>query len=92
MPSTMTAHANTRSQQRGIPPLVVDLLVQFGHEEPAGAGATKHFFDKRSWRQLRAYAGSLARSIEEHLDTYVVLGPQHEVITVGHRTDHVRRH
>jgi len=92
MLNPMTNHAIARSQQRGIPPLVVDLLLQFGSEEPAGDGATKVFLDKQGKRRVRAYAGPLARSIEPILDTYIVLGPQSEVITVGHRTEHLRRH
>ena len=32
----MTRHAKIRAQQRGIPPIVVDLLIEYGTEARAG--------------------------------------------------------
>ncbi len=87
-----TQHANIRSQQRGIPPLVLDLLRQFGSHEPAGGGASKVFFDKQGRRKVQAYAGPLAPLLNEHLDFYAVIGSNDQVITVGHRLDRIRRH
>ena len=48
-----TLHARQRSQQRAIPALVVDLLLQFGHPEPAGAGARKVYLDKLAHKRTR---------------------------------------
>lgn len=87
-----TQHANVRSQQRGIPPLVLDLLRQFGSHEPAGGGASKVFFDKQGRRRVQAYAGALAPLLNDHLDFYAVIGSNDQVITVGHRLDRIRRH
>lgn len=50
------------------------------------------FFEKDARRKLRSYAGSLARSIEQHLDVYVVVGPVQMVITVAHRDERIRLH
>nr|AFN66373.1 hypothetical protein pM02_c6_26 [uncultured bacterium] len=88
----MTQHANVRSQQRAIPPILIDLLLKFGSSEPAGNGAEKLFFDKAARRQLKAYAGPLAGLLSEHLNVYVVVGQDDQVITIAHLTDRIRRH
>jgi len=87
-----TQHANARIQQRGVPPLVLDLLLQFGSHEPAGDGKRKVFFDKQGRRKVCAYAGALAPLLNEHLDFYAVVGSNDQVITVGHRLERIRRH
>lgn len=88
----ITKHATDRIQQRGIPPLVIDLLIKFGSSEPAGDGACKIFADKRARRQIKAFAGPLARAIDPHLDVYVVLGAKGNVITTAPRTARIHRH
>lgn len=86
-----TLHARQRSQQRAIPALVVDLLLQFGHSEPAGAGARKVYLDKLAHRRIRAYAGAMAPLLAEHLDVVAVVDAHDRVITVAHRTKPIRR-
>lgn len=88
----MTTHSQVRSQQRGIPPMIIDLILQFGSTESAGDGARKMFFDKAARRRLHSYAGALAPMLEEHLDSYAVVSQDDQVITVGHRTERIRRH
>jgi hypothetical protein len=88
----VTQHAQARAQQRCIPALMIDLLEQFGAKEAAGNGAVMLFFDKSAKRQLKAYAGPLARSIEEYLDVYLVVSSDDAVVTIGHRQEHIRRH
>ncbi|MDR1853377.1 MAG: hypothetical protein LBR05_00525 [Azoarcus sp.] len=85
-------HATVRLQQRGISPLVVDLLRDFGKSVPAGDGASKLFFDKAARKKLKAYAGSIARFLEEHLNVYAVVAADDRLITVGHLYERVRRH
>ena len=87
-----TYHAAKRIQQRAIPPLVVDLLLEFGSTEPAGDGATKFFFDHRSRKRVLAYAGPIGSQLSEHLDVYAVVSSDNNVITVAHRADRIRRH
>jgi hypothetical protein len=91
MQATMTKHAAVRQQQRGIPPLMIDLLFNFGSSEPAGNGSFLLFFDKPAKRRLDSYAGRLAKVFQEHLDVYVVVANE-TVITTGHRYDGIRRH
>ena len=88
----LTKHARTRSQQRAIPPMLIDLLLQFGSSERAGTGVSKVFFDKASRRKVKAYAGTLARILDDHLDVYAVVSDDLQVITTGHRTERFTSH
>jgi hypothetical protein len=88
----MTKHADIRSQQRGISPMMIDLLLQFGEKEPAGGGASKVYLNKSARRKLRAYAGALAPLVDQHLDIYAVVGRDNQIVTVGHRYEHIQRH
>lgn len=87
----MTRHASARSQQRGIPPLVIDLLLGFGSREPAGDGTAKVFFDRRARRRLGSYAGAVAHNLDDHLDVYALVDAHERVITVAHRTQRIHR-
>lgn len=88
----MTLHARIRRQQRAIPPMLIDLLIQFGASEPSGDGTRKYFFDKASRRQVMAYAGAFAKALEEHLNLYAVIAADSSVVTVAHRDERIRRH
>lgn len=88
----MTHHASIRAQQRAIPPILIDLLLQFGKSEPAGDGATRVFFDKSACRRVQSYAGPLAGLLNEHLGVYAIVGPDSQIITAAHLTTRVRRH
>ena len=79
-----TTHASVRSQQRGIPPLVVDLLLQFGRREYDHAGAEVVYFDRRSKKRIESYVGGLIGKLSEHLDSYAVVADG-KIITVGTR-------
>lgn len=87
----LSEHAKKRSQQRAIPPLAIDLLFRFGASQSAGDGTSKLFFDKTSRRQMNAYAGTLARMLDEHLDLYAVVAADSTIITVAHRLERIRR-
>jgi hypothetical protein len=88
----LTEHASTRSQQRAIPALVLDLLLQFGARGHAPGQAQYVYFDKRSRRRVASYAGCLASTLQEHLDVYAVVGDDEKVITTGHRNVRLPRH
>jgi len=87
----LSRHASERSQQRAIPEMMIDLLLQFGSSESAGSGISKVFFDKTSRRRVKAYAGPLAGLLEQHLDVYAVVSSDMKIITVGHRTERINR-
>ena len=88
----VTKHAKIRGQQRGIPPVMIDLLLQFGVAVSAGDGANKLFFDKSARRKVESYFGPLASLINQHLDFYAIVGANDQVVTVGHRLERIRRH
>ena len=88
----MSNHASVRSQQRAIPPILLDLLIQFGASEPSGDGTSKMYFDKAARRRLKAYAGPLAGLLNEHLDVYAVVSSDSKVITAAHLTERIHRH
>ena len=46
----MTYHATIRSQQRGIPPLILQWLDLYGEEEYDGHGAVIRYFSRASRR------------------------------------------
>lgn len=86
-----TAHASIRCQQRGIPQLVVDLLLKFGHREHDHHGAEIVYFDRRSRKQLDSYAGGIISKMSEHLDSYAVVS-NGEILTVGIRYKKINHH
>lgn len=80
-----TRHAETRLNQRGVPPFVVELLDRFGAVRRS-CGAEKIYFDKKSEKALRKYFGGARglRMIEPFLNVYAVFSEDGAVITVGH--------
>lgn len=87
----MTCHAATRAQQRAIPKLVIDWLAQYGATQHDHRGATVRYLDKRSRSQiLESHGARLLRKYERKLGAYMVVAGD-IVITVGHRTDRIRR-
>ena len=88
-----TRHADTRSQQRGIPPLVSQWLDQYGREEYDGRGGIRLYFDKRSIRAMERDLGrEPVRRMDSYLRCYKLVSPLDGVnLTVGHRRNHVRR-
>lgn len=82
-----TRHATVRAQQRGIPPLVDQLLDLYGQEEHDGHGAVVLFLSKTSIRSMERDLGRrpVAR-LAEWFDAYKVKSIDGSTITVGHRT------
>ena len=83
----LTQHAHIRSQQRSIPPLIVNWLLNFGEEKFDNHGGVVHFFSKRSRRKLEQEVGKgPVRKLSEYLDTYLIKSSgDGAIITVGHR-------
>jgi hypothetical protein len=86
-------HAQIRMRQRSIPPIVIDWLIGYGASEFDHHGAEIRFFDKRSRRQLTSeIGGQVVERLQPFLNTYLVMGTDGGVITVGHRTQRINRH
>jgi hypothetical protein len=86
-----TRHAIARRQGRGIPPFVVNLLLEQGactrHD-----GADVFYVDKEARRRIRRTLGDrIHAALEAYLDAYVVLGDDGRVVTAAWRTRRLRR-
>jgi hypothetical protein len=74
-PYDYTRHANERSGARIIPPMIAEIVVEYGESRDAGDGARKYALSKRSMCELRQFAGrELAKAIEPYRsrNAYVV--------------------
>lgn len=86
--NNMTQHAQARSQQRGIPPFVAELIMDYG-QCIRRHGADVHFIDKAGRKALKRELGTkIYARIEDQLNIYVVA--RDEVITVAHRVKRIK--
>lgn len=96
MNSHFTQHAETRAQQRGIPPLVHNWLLDYGREQFDGHGGTIRYFTRESIRKLEREQGRVAvKRMSEFLRCYLVQSSNDGVvITLGkrHPNHQIRRH
>jgi hypothetical protein len=83
----ITTHASIRSQQRGIPPLIREWLLDFGEEVYDHRGAIIYFFTRDSRRKLeRNFGRESIRRFHEWLDSYAVVSiTDGALISVGKR-------
>ena len=89
---SLTDHARTRMQQRGIRAEAIAALLDFGcarhlHSE----GRELVFFDKKARARLAQANPGAAREAGRLRRTYAILGSDGTVITVGHRYRRVTR-
>lgn len=88
----VTSHARARMQQRGISPVALELLLEYGREAHDHRGCRIVRFDKRSRHYvLRALGRERFRQLERHLDAYAVIAADDAVVTVGHRVARLPR-
>jgi hypothetical protein len=68
-----TDHAQVRAQQRGVPPLVMHWLLDYGEETFDGRGGVLRYFTPRSIRQLEREVGQAPlKRLSEYLRCYLV--------------------
>lgn len=96
MREKQTQHAILRQQQRGVPPLVQDWLMDFGEEQFDGRGGVVRYFSRKAVRRMEREVGKtpVAR-LSEYLRCYLVQSSvSGTVITVGKRYagGHVQKH
>jgi len=74
-------------QQRSIPPLVVNWLLEFGQTRYDHRGGIVYYFDKHSRRNLERVVGSrVVARLADYLNAYLVSSASDEaLVTVGHR-------
>jgi hypothetical protein len=85
-----TEHAAMRTQQRAIPPLIVDWLLTYGAVQRSH-GADKLFFDRCARMRLARDVGrQVVDRLGDLLNTYIVVN-EDKLITAGHRQGRIRR-
>jgi len=88
----LTQHAENRIQQRGIPPMIVDLLLDYGDIVHDKHGAEILYFGKRAQKKLKHYAGQeFVNKLAKYLRAYAVVRSG-QVVTCGHRLKKIKRH
>ena len=89
----MTQHAVVRMQQRGIPPFVVECLLDHGRVQHDHHGGRILFFDKASWRRIKRCGKKMSLAkLSKYRKAYAVLTSDGLVLTLGHRYKRIRRH
>ena len=87
-----STHAKARSQQRGIPRFIDELLDRYGLDEHVGDGRTVRFFNKVALRRMEREMGRpIVAQFARWFDCYKVVGADGGAITIGHRYRHIRR-
>jgi hypothetical protein len=88
----LTHHAAARLQQRSIPPIVVEWLIEYGATERSGGGTQLHYFTKDTRRRLAKRVGDqVVTRLAALLDAYVVVSSDGVVVTAGHRFRRIQR-
>ena len=87
----LTRHGRTRMQQRGVPPLIVAWLSDYGACWHDHRGAEVRYFNKRARKLLaREIGAAVLTQLSSYLNTYLVTDGVGTVITVGYRTHRIR--
>lgn len=85
-------HAAIRSQQRGIPQLIIDWLITYGAVATDGRGASTHYFDHHARRHLSQDVGvRVVTLLGRLMDAYLVMSHDGTIITVGYRFKAIHR-
>lgn len=82
-----TKHAAVRMQQRGIPRVVVALLLKYGKKTKARRGGKLCYFGNEGRKRVRRYLGhARAREFEHCLKTVAIIDGD-QVVTCVNRWD-----
>ncbi len=87
----ITKHASERFQQRGIPPLIKDLLMLYGDHKYTGHDAVIRYFSKNSRKKMSKDLGKVAvNQLSRFFSIYLIHSVSGEVITVARRTRRIK--
>ena len=81
----ITKHAKVRSQQRGIPASVIDLIMQYGKPKKAPGKALQYEVHGETIPQLQSRLKGLLQQVEKLKNTVVVVAEDGSIITVYHK-------
>lgn len=85
-----TKHADSRIEQRSIPSVVIDLILDFGATEHH-RGCEKLWLDKKGLRQAKKYLGKPHQSYAQLLKDIYLIVDDGTVITAARRDRHHKR-
>lgn len=88
-----TNHGEIRQQQRGIPSVIVDLVLQYGRSAYDHRGGIVNYLDRRSRKDIEANMGrDFVKRHSDQMNVYVVQSVIDGcVITCGHRYARINR-
>ena len=93
---TRTIHSTIRQQQRGVPPLIEQWLLDYGDEQYDGHGAIVRYFSNEALKRLKKEIGTTpVKRLHEFFRCYLVQSSRDgAVITVGkrHHNRKIRKH
>jgi hypothetical protein len=91
--ASMTSHGSKRCQQRGLSPLVIDCLRQFGEEVYDHNGCVIRHFTKKSLRNIERVWGKepVRRLLHDQRDAYAVFSTDDHIVTAGWRRTRFKR-
>lgn len=93
MEMQMSQHARARMQQRAISYDLLEKLLDFGEIKFNGNGTEIVTFPKRVVKKLKNELSHREFvALEKHLKIYAVLSVDDQLVTVGHRTRHLKMH
>lgn len=81
--SILSKHAAVRMQQRRIPTIVVDLLLDYGAATQVGGGATSYRFTASTFDEAMSALGGRAADYCKYRNAYVVESRDGVVITAA---------
>lgn len=86
-------HGEIRQQQRGIPSVIVDLVLRYGSREYDHRGGVVKYLDRRARRAIEQNMGrDFVKSHSDQMNVYVVQSATDgHVITCGHRYTRINR-
>ena len=85
-------HARVRMQQRGVNPVLLELLDAYGATQYDHHGAAVRYFNKAARRKMRHSEGAdVYRAVEAKLNVYAVVARDGRLVTVGRRDHRINR-
>lgn len=86
----MCKHAKDRQQQRCIPPLIIEWLLQYGDERHDSHGCLIRFFSKSGKKCLAKDVGkTVVGLLGRYMNSYLIEDLDGTVVTVGKRYKHI---
>lgn len=86
----LSAHSQHRMNDRGIPPVFIDWLEQYGAIEPQN-GAELIYFNHLSLKRLASYTGGFSNKFDKIKNVYLVRGNNGKIVTTGYRNESIKR-